>query len=151
MSYIGMWKFHSIGIINDADEMVYLNGEEYLSSPMPYIDETEEEAVADEMKERKQCIGTQIKVCEDGNMYMLMPLPEGVSDAEVKQAVETGVIKLMDGMMVGDSHSWEDRDGEFWYDTGIEGEIFGEKADSWANASTQDGFISIMTMRFVKE
>ena len=51
MSYVGRWVFHSIGAVNENDEMVFMNAEEYLASPMPYIDETDEEAVADEMKE----------------------------------------------------------------------------------------------------
>lgn len=56
MSYVGKWVFHSVGMINENDEMVYMRAEEYLNAPMPYVDETDEEAVADEMKERKQTI-----------------------------------------------------------------------------------------------
>ena len=47
MDYIGKWVFHSIGMQDDEKGMIYLNGDEYLASPMPYIDETDEEAVAD--------------------------------------------------------------------------------------------------------
>ena len=79
MSYVGKWVFHSIGTINENDEMVYMNAEEYLNSPMPYVDESDEEAVADEMRERQRMIGGQIAVSEDGKLYMLAPLPEGVS------------------------------------------------------------------------
>ena len=57
MRYVGKWVFHSIGMVNDSDEMVYLRAEEYLKAPMPYVDESDEEAVADEMKERRQMIG----------------------------------------------------------------------------------------------
>ena len=49
MNYIGKWRFHSIGVINESGELIYLSAEEYLNSPMPYIDETDEEAVADEL------------------------------------------------------------------------------------------------------
>ena len=66
MSYVGKWVFHSIGMVNDSDEMVFLSAEEYLKAPMPYIDESDEEAVADELKERLNMIGGQIAVCEDG-------------------------------------------------------------------------------------
>lgn len=66
MRYIGKWVFHSIGVVNEKDELVYLGAEEYLNSPMLYIDELDEEAVADELKERRQMIGGQIAVCEDG-------------------------------------------------------------------------------------
>ena len=150
MKYVGRWVFHSIGAMNDNDEMVYLNAEEYLNSPMPYVDETDEEAVADEMKERKKMIGMQVKICEDGKLYLLSPLPEGVSQEEVDQAVSAGVITLLDGMMAGHPMEWEERDGELWYDTGIEGEVFGEKADSWVKAIDEDGYFAFATTRFVK-
>ena len=39
MSYIGKWRFHSIGVINEAGNLTYMNAEEYINSPMPYIDE----------------------------------------------------------------------------------------------------------------
>lgn len=29
MSYIGKWGFHSIGVINEADNLTYMNAEEY--------------------------------------------------------------------------------------------------------------------------
>ena len=54
MSYVGKWVFHSIGTVNDSDEAVFLGAEEYLKAPMPYIDESDEEAVADELKERRK-------------------------------------------------------------------------------------------------
>lgn len=150
MKYVGTWVFHSIGEMNDDGELVYLSAEEYLKSPMPYVDETDEEAVADELRERKKMVGMQVKVCEDGKLYMLMPLPEGVSQAEVDQAVSAGVITLVDGMMAERPMAWEDRDGELWFDTGIEGEVFGEAADSWAKAMDENGYFTFMTTRFVK-
>jgi len=150
MSYIGFWKFHSIGTVNDDCEMVYLNEEEYLNSPMPYIDTEDPDAVADEMRERKQMIGSQIEICEDGKLYMLMPLPEDVPQEEVDEAVAAGVITLMDGMMTDKPAAWEERDGELWYDTGIKGEVFGEKADGWVKAIDENGYFTFATTRFVK-
>lgn len=144
MNYVGKWVFHSIGAMNGNDEMVYMDAEEYLNSPMPYVDETDEEAVADEMKERRQMIGGQIAVCEDGKLYMLMPLPEGVSKAEVDQAVKAGVIKLYDGMMTDEPKAWEERDGALWMEVGE-----GMSEDGWAKIS-DDGYLLFMTTRYVK-
>jgi len=145
MSYTGKWFFHSIGMMNDSDEMVYLSAEEYLKAPMPYVDESDEEAVGDEMKERRQMIGGQIKVCDDGKLYMLMPLPEGVSKEEVDQAVKEGIIKLCDGMMTDDPKAWEERDGALWLEVGE-----GMSEDGWVKISDDDGYISIMTTRYAK-
>ena len=146
MSYVGKWAFHSIGTINENDEMVYMNAEEYLNSPMPYIDESDEEAVADERKERRQMIDGKIAVCEGGKLYMLMPLPEGVSKEEVDQAVKAGVIKLYDGMMTDDPKAWEERDGALWLEVGE-----GMSEDGWVKLSDDDGYLNFMTTRYVKE
>ena len=145
MSYVGKWVFHSIGMVNDSDEMVFLSAEEYLKAPMPYIDESDEEAVADELKERRNMISGQIAVCEDGKLYMLMPLPEGVSKEEVDKAVKAGVIKLYDGMMTDDPKAWEERDGELWLEVGE-----GMSEDGWVKLSDDDGNLLFMTTRYTK-
>lgn len=146
MSYVGKWVFHSIGTINENDEMVYMNAEEYLNSPMPYIDESDEEAVADERKERRQMIDGKIAVCEGGKLYMLMPLPEGVSKEEVDQAVAAGIIKLFDGMITDEPKSWEERNGELWLEVGE-----GMSEDGWVKLSDDAGYLNFMTTRYVKE
>ena len=64
--------------------------------------------------------------------------------------MSAGVITLLDGMMTDRPMAWEDRSGELWYDTGIEGEAFGEKADSWVKAIDEDGYFTFATTRFVK-
>ncbi len=143
MSYVGKWVFHSIGIITDSDEMVYLSAEDYLKAPMPYIDENDEEAVSDELRERKTMIGMQIEICEDGKLYTLMPLPEGVTKEEVDGAVASGEISLRNGMMVGGAESWEERDGVLWYTTAL-------SEDGWTKGSDDDGFVFFVTVRFVK-
>ena len=145
MSYVGKWVFHSVGMMNENDEMVYMSAEEYLNAPMPYVDETDEEAVADEMKERKQTVAGQLAVCEDGKLYMLMPLPEGVSKEEVDQAVKAGVIKLYDGMMTDDPKAWEERDGALWLEVGE-----GMSEDGWAKISDDDGYLTFATTRYIK-
>ena len=145
MSYVGKWVFHSIGMVNDSDEVVFLSAEEYLKAPMPYVDESDEEAVADELKERRKMIGGQIAVCEDGKLYMLMPLPEGVSKEEVDKAVKAGAIKLYDGMMTDDPKAWEERDGELWLEVGE-----GMSEDGWVKLSDDDGNLLFMTTRYTK-
>ena len=150
MDFTGKWKFHSIGEMTDSGEWQYRNAEEYLASPMPYVDENDEEAVADEISERKKMIGMEIRVLADGTLYMLMPLPEGVSEEEVNAAVEAGEITLYDGMLCDRPMKWAERAGALWFDTGITGEVYGEEADTWAKATDDDGFFNFMTMRFVK-
>ena len=145
MNYIGKWIFHSIGVMSENDEMLYMNSEEYLNSPMPYIDESDDEAVADEMKERKQMIGGQIAICEDGKLYMLMPMPEGVSKEEVEQAVNQGVIKLYDNMIADEPKTWEERNGELWLEIGE-----GMSEDGWVKLSDDAGYLNFINIRYIK-
>ncbi len=151
MTYTGKWKFHSVMTFDDDDMPVYLTPDEYLNSPMPYVDESDEEEVAHEMKERRKIIDMMISICEDGKLYMLSPLPEGVTQAEVDKAVAAGVIKLVDGAVADEPKAWEMRDGELWFDTGIEGEVYDEKADSWVKPIDENGFFNFMNFRFIKE
>lgn len=39
MDYTGKWKLHSVMTYDDDNMPIYLSPEEYLASPMPYIDE----------------------------------------------------------------------------------------------------------------
>ena len=151
MNFIGFWKFHSMGTYTD-DGLVYLSADEYINSDMSYIDTSDEEAVADEMKERRMTVGTRLKICEDGKAYMLAPVPEGVSDEEVAEAVKEGRVTLMDGMIVAEEgKAWELRDGELWYNTGIEGEVLGEKTDGFIKPIDDEGYFNFLNVRFVKE
>ncbi|MBE5938835.1 MAG: hypothetical protein E7266_00420 [Lachnospiraceae bacterium] len=145
MNYIGTWEFHSVGTLNENDEMVYMGAEEYLKSPMPYVDETDPEAVEDEIKERKRTIGGKIALCEEGELYMLQPLPEGVSQEQVDVAVKAGHIKLYDGMMTDDPMRWEERDGEVWLEVGM-----GMSDDGWVKLSDEEGFLNFMNIRYTK-
>ena len=151
MNYTGKWKLHSVMVFDDNNMPLFLTPEEYLNSPMPYVDESDEEEVAHEMKERKKLIGMSIKICDDGNLYMLSPLPEGVSQEEIDKAVSAGVIKLVDGAIADEPKSWELRNGELWFDTGIEGEVYEEKADSWVAPIDEEGYFNFMNFRFIKE
>lgn len=151
MKYTGRWIFHSVGVMGENGELTYMSADEYINSPMMYIDETDEDAVTEEIKDRKQLTGSCVEVCEDGNLYMLMPIPEEATQEMIDEAVEAGELILRNGMICGQSMAWEERDGKLWFDTGMEGEVFGEKADTWACATDDDGFFTFMTTRYTKE
>lgn len=148
MDYIGKWVFESILQMDESGDMVRLTADAYLASPMPYVDESDPDEVASELRERKTLIGSAVEVVDDGHLYILMPLPEGVSQEEVDAAVQAGEIKLRNGMMYDRPMAWELRDGKLWYDTGIEGEVFGEAADPWAPASEEDGYLDFINIRY---
>ena len=88
-------------------------------------------------------IGMQIEICKDGKLYMLMPLPEGVTKEEVDAAVASGEISMRGGMVSNGPEKWEERDGVLWYTTAL-------SEDGWTKGSDEDGFVFFMTVRFVK-
>ena len=150
MEFIGMWRFHSVGVMGE-DKLTYMSGDEYLASPMPYVDETDEEAVESELQSRRMFINSRVEICDDGTLYLLLPLPDGVTKEEIDEAVASGEISLRCGMMATKAMKWEIREGELWYDSEIEGEICGEKADTWVKGVDENGFFTIMTSKYAKE
>ncbi len=151
MSYVGDWKFDSIGTFNDEGQMIWMNAQEYIDSPIPYAEDYSEDEIAHEREERKRTTGTLIRVQEDGFLYMLMPVGEGISEEEIEETFKSGEIKVMYGKYIYDrAQAWEERNGELWYDSGMSGEIFGEKTDSWTKLSSDDGSLMMITMKFVR-
>ena len=151
MTYTGKWKLHSVMRYDDDNMPVYLTPEEYLNSPMPYIDETDEDAVADEMRERKQITSSLIEICDNGKLLMLIPIPKEEYESYLAELESDGEKELRPGMICMRCSAWEERNGELWFDSGIEGEAFGEDTDTWAKAMDENGLFTFMTMRYEKE
>ena len=88
---------------------------------------------------------------EDGNLVFLTPLPEGVSQAEVDAAVAAGQIKLRDGMMLTQQKHWKVENEKNMADTGVEGEVLGEKVGPWEEIKEVDeNTIELMFYRLRK-
>ena len=88
----------------------------------------------------------QIVFAEDGTITLLTPLPKGVSQEEVDAAVKSGRITLKDGMMLMGENHWKIEDGKNMADTGLEGEVMGEKVGPWEELKeVGDGMLQ-MTM-----
>ncbi|MBP3368459.1 MAG: hypothetical protein J6L71_03395, partial [Clostridia bacterium] len=68
-----------------------------------------------------------------------------VPQAEVDRAVAAGIIKLYDGMIADEPRAWEERDGELWLEVGE-----GMSETGWAKISGDDGFLLLMTTRYIK-
>lgn len=150
MNFIGNWKIHSVGQFDPAEGFKYVSVEEYINTPADYIDPSDTEAVEAEKRERLQNVSVIMKVCDDNRLYILMPFPEGVSQETIDAAVQAGEISIMDGMIAQTAMDWEERDGHLWFNSGIEGEVAGEAADPWVDASEDEGFLTVMIFRFIK-
>ena len=85
MDFIGLWKVHSIASYTD-DGMVFMPVEDYLNAPIPsYI--TDAESVEGEMADRRKNASAILKICDDGMIYNLMPIPEGVPQEEINLSI----------------------------------------------------------------
>ena len=67
----------------------------------------------------------------DGTLNTLLFVPEEVREEAKKQGADI----RENGYAVLESTVWKEEDGKFYYDTGIQGEVLGEKVDSFAEIS----------------
>ena len=122
MNIIGKWKVKKIGVLQpDFSTKMYT----------PQELETLEDA-----EEHLKMAGTIIEFLPDGTMNTLFPVPEEF----VNQLLEEGK-KIVDGFAIMDSTTWKEENGEYSYDTKIQGEIFGEKVSSFQKLEIEDDCI----------
>ena len=59
-----------------------------------------------------------------------------------EEAAKHGAVVREDGYAAVESTAWKEENGKFYYDTKIEGEVLGEKVDSFAEIPvTEDGYL----------
>ena len=83
-----------------------------------------------------ELMGYRTEFAEDGVLNTLMFVPEEMRE----EAAKHGAVVREDGYAPIESTTWKEENGKFYYDTKIEGEVFGEKVDSFAEIPvTEDG------------
>ena len=83
--------------------------------------------------EMMQC---RTELAEDGVLNTLMFVPEDMRE----EAAKHGAVVREDGYAAVESTVWKEENGKIYYDTKIEGEVFGERVDSFAEIPvTEDG------------
>ena len=86
----------------------------------------------DERGEALRSFNCVYEFTPDHRVIIWMKLPEGVSDEEIRAAVEAGEIgEVRDGYFAAEEHPWKGVDGKYYYDTGEHRESFGETLSSW--------------------
>ncbi|MBQ7975024.1 MAG: hypothetical protein IJ300_04995, partial [Clostridia bacterium] len=90
-------------------------------------------------------------ICDNGKLLMLIPIPKEEYESYLAELESGGEKELRPGMICMRCSAWEERNGELWFDSGIEGEAFGEATDTWAKAIDENGLFTFMTMRYEKE
>lgn len=114
MNIVGTWKVTHVQGLDEADNAVLLNKEEYraflIKSGYP----------EERMKERMIAFGQKIVFTEDNFVETMLPIPEEVSQEEIEKIVAEGGAKVVDGMMVlsasdpEDAIQWKEENGKFF-------------------------------------
>lgn len=121
MDICGIWKVKEVRVPTP-------DGEKVFTSDNPPTDERFEGS-AELMRYRTE-------FTEDGTLNTLMFVPEEMRE----EAAKHGAVVREDGYAAVESTVWKEENGKFYYDTKIEGEVLGEKVDSFAEIPvTEDG------------
>ena len=121
MDICGIWKVKEVRVPTP-------DGEKVFTPDNPPMDERFEGS-AELMQYRTE-------FTEDGTLNTLMFVPEKMRE----EAAKHGAVVREDGYAAIESTVWKEENGKFYYDTKIEGEVLGEKVDSFAEIPvTEDG------------
>ena len=121
MDIRGIWKVKEV-------RMPTPDGEKVFTPDNPPEDERFEGAV--------EMMQYRTEFAEDGTLNTLMFVPEDKRG----EAAKHGAVVREDGYAVVESTVWKEENGKIYYDTEIEGEVLGEKVDSFAEIPvTEDG------------
>ena len=137
MSLVGRWKIVEAIRFNENFEQEWVPVETFLADE-------------DLDPQDKSMYSSVMDFTEDGRVLNLAPLPEGVSQEEIDEAVKAGQIELYDGYMKLTEYNWKTENGKYYFDTHIKGEVLGEEVSSWMEIPIIDGKIEIMTFRIAK-
>ena len=137
MSLVGRWKIVEAIRFNENFEHEWVPIEEILAD--------EELELGD-----KIMYSSFMDFTEDGRVLNLAPLPDGVSQEEIDEAVKAGQIELYDGYMKLTEYNWKTENGKNYLDTRIKGEVLGEEVSPWIEIPVINGKIEIMTFRIAK-
>lgn len=121
MDIRGIWKVKEIRVPTP-------DGEKVFSPDNPPEDERFEGSV--------ELMRYLTEFAEDGTLNTLMFVPDEMRE----EAAKHGAVVREDGYAAVDSSTWKEENGKFYYDTKIEGEVLGDKVDSFAEIPvTEDG------------
>ena len=121
MDVRGVWKVKEVHVPTP-------DGEKVFTPDNPPEDERFEDAV--------EMMQYRTEFAEDGTLNTLMFVPEDKRG----EAAKHGAVVREDGYAAVESTVWKEENGKIYYDTEIEGEVLGEKVDSFAEIPvTEDG------------
>ena len=134
MDIKGLWKVDKLIGFDDDFNQIWKDAQAILADPSADDDE-------------KNMAKSVVEIGDDGIIKMMMPLPEGISQEEIDEAVAAGEIEVSGDMMIAEKHAWKEEDGKFFFDSGIEGEALGEEVSPWEEIKVSDDGIKLFTFK----
>ncbi|MBO4453132.1 MAG: hypothetical protein J5793_04290 [Clostridia bacterium] len=101
------------------------------------------EMEAEEAEELLSAFNMVIEITDDHRVVSWAKIPAGVSDEDIKEALEGGDILAVEGDMIAVSaNEWKEEDGKILYNTEETRELFGEEQSPWDElAFDEEGFL----------
>lgn len=124
MDIVGKWKIYQM-FADGGDRLVLKPLDELI-------------AAADNESEKEELLNLGRMITEytaDGKVLVMAPIPDGVSQEEIDEAVASGQIQLTEDkkfFIDGKILDWKTEDGVIKINTGMEGTIMGEAADPYS-------------------
>lgn len=135
MNLVGKWKVKEVMGFSLEEGMIW--------KPL-------EQVALEDPDSYKVFENTITEFCEDGTVQTLLPVDSGVYTKEqIDEAVEEGKV-IRDGMLVLDTQYWKNEDGINYFNTEIQGEVFGEEVSPWAAIKEVEGMIEINAVRYAR-
>lgn len=149
MNIAGTWKITHVQGLDEANNEVLLNEEEYreflIRSGYP----------EDRIKERMIAFGQKIVFTEEHFVETMLPIPEDVTQEEIDKIVAEGGAKVVDGMMVlsasdpEDAIQWKEENGQFFVMAEFN---FETNEFDWSTIDViDDNTLNYMLFRIVRE
>ncbi len=134
------------GIVGSYRVIKSLNyfGDEIKLATKEEIAESAKKANSDiDIKEVLDIFDLVVEFTADHKIRQWMKIPENLSEATIKEALESGeILAAKDGRFITTEQQWKCLDGKFYYDTGEQREVFGEMVSSWDEIKpNEDGTI----------
>lgn len=86
----------------------------------------------DEYNETLSMFDAVMEFTDDYKVLSYMPIPKHVTQEQIDEAVASGEVKIVDGMMCGEEpKEWKAVNGHYYYNTKEHREIFGEIKSPW--------------------
>ena len=93
----------------------------------------------DEIRESLSMFETRVEFTGDHKVKTLMKIPEGTSEEDIKEAIESGEInEVKDGYFSIGEKEWKAVDGKYYYNSEEHRELLGEEQSPWDELSTDD-------------